>query len=46
MVPEATLQETEAGFVPASVGWFVLNAREARWFQTPGMGHGLPLTGG
>jgi mannose-6-phosphate isomerase-like protein (cupin superfamily) len=45
MVPEATLQETEAGFVPASVGWFVLNAREARWFQTPGMGHGLPLTG-
>ena len=24
--------QTEAGLVPASEGWFVLNARDARWF--------------
>ncbi|HXY16985.1 MAG TPA: cupin domain-containing protein [Gaiellaceae bacterium] len=45
MVPEAELRETEAGLVPASPGWFVLNAREARWFGKPGQGHSLPLTG-
>jgi uncharacterized cupin superfamily protein len=45
VVPEAELQETEAGLVPASAGWFVLNAREARWFDNPGRGHSVPLTG-
>jgi hypothetical protein len=30
MVPEAKLEETEAGLVPASAGWFVMNARDAR----------------
>jgi len=45
MVPEAELRETEAGLVPASQGWFVLNARDARWFDNPGQGHSLPLTG-
>jgi hypothetical protein len=30
MVREAALERTEAGLVPASGGWFVLNAREAR----------------
>jgi hypothetical protein len=30
VVPEATLDQTEAGLVPASTGWFVLNARDAR----------------
>ena len=29
MVPEAELSETDAGLVPASPGWFVLNARDA-----------------
>ncbi len=29
MVPEAALEKTEAGLVPAGEGWFVLNAREA-----------------
>ena len=45
MVPEAALEQTDAGLVPASAGWFVLNARDARWFEKPGRGHGLPLTG-
>jgi uncharacterized cupin superfamily protein len=45
MVPEAELRETDAGLVPASPGWFVLNARDARWFDKPGQGHSVPLTG-
>jgi uncharacterized cupin superfamily protein len=45
MIPEAELQETEAGLVPASAGWFVLNARDARWIRRPGRGHNLPFTG-
>src|SRR6266571_9557053 len=31
MVPEAPLDSTEHGVVPESDGWFVLNARDARW---------------
>jgi uncharacterized cupin superfamily protein len=45
VVPEAELEETEAGLVPASAGWFVVNARDARWIEKPGQGHNLPLTG-
>jgi uncharacterized cupin superfamily protein len=45
MVPEAELSETDAGLVPASTGWFVMNARDARWFEKPGQGFSLPLTG-
>jgi uncharacterized cupin superfamily protein len=45
MVPEADLRQTAAGLVPASPGWFVLNARDARWFDKPGQGYSLPLTG-
>ena len=45
MVPEARLEDGGAGLVPASCGWFVLNARDARWFEKPGQGHSLPLTG-
>jgi uncharacterized cupin superfamily protein len=45
MVPEAELRDTGAGLVPAGPGWFVMNAREARWFHRPGRGHNLPLTG-
>jgi uncharacterized cupin superfamily protein len=44
MVPEARLKQTEGGLVPATPGWFVLNAREARWFQRDGRAS-LPLTG-
>jgi uncharacterized cupin superfamily protein len=31
MVPEAPLEPTEHGLAPRGDGWFVLNAREARW---------------
>jgi uncharacterized cupin superfamily protein len=31
MVREARLESTEHGLVPKGDGWFVLNAREARW---------------
>ena len=30
-VPEAGLEQTEFGLVPSGEGWFVVNAREARW---------------
>jgi uncharacterized cupin superfamily protein len=45
MVPEATLEQTDAGIVPSSPGWFVLNAHDARWNEKPGQGFSLPLTG-
>jgi uncharacterized cupin superfamily protein len=45
MVPEANLKDDGSGLVPASDGWFVLNARDARWFHRPGRGDNLPLTG-
>src|SRR5688500_16430387 len=38
MVPEAPLDATEHGLVPNGDGWFVLNAREARWRHGPGRG--------
>jgi uncharacterized cupin superfamily protein len=36
MVPESRLESTEHGLVPKGDGWFVLNAREARWLHGPG----------
>jgi uncharacterized cupin superfamily protein len=45
VVEEATLEDTGAGLAPTSEGWFVLNARDARWLEKPGQGHNLPLTG-
>ena len=45
MVPEAELEQTDAGLVPASIGWFVMNARDARWFDRGEQGHSVPLTG-
>jgi uncharacterized cupin superfamily protein len=44
MVPEAPLEQTDAGLVPAGGGWFVVNAREARWVRRDGRGHTLPFT--
>jgi len=38
MVPEAPLEDTETGRVATGDGWFVLNARDARW--RPGEGRG------
>jgi uncharacterized cupin superfamily protein len=38
MVPESPLESTEHGLVPRGQGWFVLNAREAPWFDRKGRG--------
>ncbi len=38
MVPEAPFEDTDTGRVPTGDGWFVLNARDARW--RPGEGRG------
>jgi mannose-6-phosphate isomerase-like protein (cupin superfamily) len=45
MVPEAPLDRDEAGLGVSNQGWFVLNARDARWWDKPGQGFSLPLTG-
>jgi len=45
MVREAALEQTEEGLVPAGEGWFVLNTREARWFERGGQGAGPSLQG-
>lgn len=45
MVREAPLQQTENGLVPAGDGWFVLNARDARWKHAPGRGASLAFDG-
>jgi uncharacterized cupin superfamily protein len=36
MVSEAQLDATEEGLVPKGDGWFVLNARDARWYHAEG----------
>jgi uncharacterized cupin superfamily protein len=38
VVPEAELVSTENGLVPKGQGWFVVNAREAQWWERPGRG--------
>jgi uncharacterized cupin superfamily protein len=38
MVEEARLVATENGLVPEGEGWFVVNAREARWFENEAFG--------
>jgi uncharacterized cupin superfamily protein len=45
MVSEAVLKETEAGLVPEGDGWFVVNAREARWWQSERLGLSAALEG-
>ncbi len=46
MVPEAPLEPTEHGLVPAGEGWFVLNARETRWWDREGRGVAGDFDGG
>ena len=36
MTPEAKLEQTGEGLVAKSDGWFVLNARDARWYHSEG----------
>jgi mannose-6-phosphate isomerase-like protein (cupin superfamily) len=44
-VPEAPLEQTEHGLLPAGEGWFVLNAREAGWGRREGLGKWPRLEG-
>src|SRR5579884_2835396 len=43
VVPEAPLESTESGLVQAGPGWFVVNAREARWRYAEGRGAVCPF---
>jgi uncharacterized cupin superfamily protein len=45
VVSEAPLVETESGLVAAGEGWFVLNARDARWYHRDGRGARLMFDG-
>ena len=36
MVPEAPLEQTRRRLVPTGDGWFVLNARDSRWYYAEG----------
>lgn len=36
MVPEAPLEQTDAGLVAKGEGWFVLNAKQSRWYHADG----------
>jgi uncharacterized cupin superfamily protein len=45
VVPEAPLEQTPEGLLPAREGWFVLNAREAAWREAKGMGKWPRLEG-
>ena len=38
MVREARIESTDHGLVPSGEGWFVLNARDARWHHADGRG--------
>jgi uncharacterized cupin superfamily protein len=38
VVPESGLESTEHGLVPTAMGWFVLNARDAPWYEREGRG--------
>jgi uncharacterized cupin superfamily protein len=43
VVPEALLETTETGLVQAGPGWFVVNARDARWRYAEGRGSVCPF---
>jgi uncharacterized cupin superfamily protein len=45
MVPEASLTETESGLVPDGEGWFVVNARKARWWHHDTFGSSVTFEG-
>jgi uncharacterized cupin superfamily protein len=45
MVQEAALEQTEFGLVPKGEGWFVVNAKEARWLEHEKFGSGTVFEG-
>jgi uncharacterized cupin superfamily protein len=38
VIPEACLEQTNHGAAPAGEGWFVVNVRDTRWFESDGLG--------
>jgi uncharacterized cupin superfamily protein len=44
-VPEAQLKQTDDGLVVESEGWFVLNARDVRWWRHEAKGQGTEYEG-
>jgi uncharacterized cupin superfamily protein len=45
VVPEAPLERTDAGAFPIGEGWFVVNVRDAQWFESDGLGFYAPFEG-
>jgi uncharacterized cupin superfamily protein len=45
VVPEAPLEQTEFGLVPKGEGWYVVNAKEARWMEHEAFGSGTTFEG-
>jgi uncharacterized cupin superfamily protein len=43
VVPEASLEQTDSGLVQAGSGWFVVNARGARWHRAEDRGSVCPF---
>jgi uncharacterized cupin superfamily protein len=43
VVAEASLERVDQGLKPAGPGWFVVNARDAQWYETPGLGLWAPF---
>ena len=44
-MPEAPLEQTADGLVPRGDGWFVVNARDARWLHHDVMGSAVTFEG-
>ncbi|MDQ2967319.1 MAG: cupin domain-containing protein [Actinomycetota bacterium] len=45
MIEEARLEETAAGLVPATDGWFVVNVRDGRWVTNEALGDAFIVEG-
>jgi uncharacterized cupin superfamily protein len=45
VVPEAPLERTKHGAFPTGEGWFVVNVRDAQWFESDGAGFYAPFEG-
>lgn len=45
MIPEAPLEHSDHGALPVGDGWFVVNARDAQWFESDGLGFYAPFEG-
>jgi uncharacterized cupin superfamily protein len=45
MVPEARMEQSEAGLVAATEGWFVVNVRDAAWMRSESFGDACVIEG-